>query len=523
MVLSSLAQEERPEQTAKYEQRLFASVKEGNLQWTKYLLEEKKISPKIVNEEGQNLLHVALSNSSPKYEIVDLLLKNGVDPNLLDDYGQAPMNIARIYGAPQDILDLLGKYDAKEIEIKTDTGPEKPEAHPSAITDDRNAKSRQEPTDLLKDVKVVLSYEGLQGYEIMLHAIRHGDVKKVNEMLDAGADPNYFHDPSEISYSYLAQAIYYGQFQIASRLLEKGADPGIKDAKRRYSFHIKTSNEKQNEVAELVKIALFDQLWIHDSKEYSKIWDDCKAMSPDFDNLDKFSKAKAIFESMRIGNGEFDITQFFNLLNQALDSLHKEKNREGLTLDELNAELKKIQEEKNAAPKGRLFSYVEGEGRIELPREVLKAMLGDCDDMVAAYENALSLVGFRTDQMFIVSLSAKATKKEEEGEKNAKPGKKKAGEDNGAKGVKKENETKEFNHSVGVIQHDGAYYLADVVNGLFKKLDISKKEEMSEIRDKAIFEYLGSFYKNYDVIISKKFIFDIQNGLINQYCGFIPD
>ena len=72
-----------------FNSNLHIAVKSKSIKLVKYFL-DKKISPNVVNNDGQTPLHLALKEGNKK--IIDLLIKNGGDLNRKDNEGKKPFD-----------------------------------------------------------------------------------------------------------------------------------------------------------------------------------------------------------------------------------------------------------------------------------------------------------------------------------------------------------------------------------------------------------------------------------------------
>ena len=79
-----------------FNSNLHIAVKNNSIKLVKYFL-NKKISPNILNNDGQTPLHFALKEGNK--DIIDLLLKNGADINIKDKEGKKPFD----YGSKEII------------------------------------------------------------------------------------------------------------------------------------------------------------------------------------------------------------------------------------------------------------------------------------------------------------------------------------------------------------------------------------------------------------------------------------
>lgn len=112
--------------------------------------------------------------------MTQLLLDNGANPNLTNSHGEAALNLARQSG-DQAVLAVLQRRGAKDT----------------------------------------LVYAGLSRVESMLKAARSGDVFKLEQLLQEGADPNAADNNGVLP---LLAAAYEGQLEASRVLIEGGAE-----------------------------------------------------------------------------------------------------------------------------------------------------------------------------------------------------------------------------------------------------------------------------------------------------------
>ncbi len=131
------------------------------------------------NPKGNTLLIQSLKTKSVNYNIVNALLQNGADPNIPDNLGNSPLNIAVYSGIPS-IVDLL---------LQKGANPNIPD----------NLGKR--PLNI---------------------AVHSGIPSIVDLLLQKGADPNI---PDNLGKRPLNIAVHSGIPSIVDLLLQKGADP----------------------------------------------------------------------------------------------------------------------------------------------------------------------------------------------------------------------------------------------------------------------------------------------------------
>lgn len=68
----------------------------------------------------------------------------------------------------------------------------------------------------------------------LIEAVRVGDAERVDELLQAGADPNWVWEGSGPP---LVTAVLVGEINMIEPLLEHGADPAVQDASGRTAYY----------------------------------------------------------------------------------------------------------------------------------------------------------------------------------------------------------------------------------------------------------------------------------------------
>ena len=88
------------------------AISENNLTEVERMINKKLIDPNMKTKNGSSMLHIAVHHGFP--EIVELLLKNGANPNIENKNGNKPID-ELAYGNPnhKKIMSILNQYGAK--------------------------------------------------------------------------------------------------------------------------------------------------------------------------------------------------------------------------------------------------------------------------------------------------------------------------------------------------------------------------------------------------------------------------
>jgi len=88
------------------ESPLFAAISGGDLSTVKSILEQEPDRINAIDDVlGRAPLHYACAKNQP--DIVAYLIEQGADVNLLDDYGDAPLELARDAEASDKLMQTL--------------------------------------------------------------------------------------------------------------------------------------------------------------------------------------------------------------------------------------------------------------------------------------------------------------------------------------------------------------------------------------------------------------------------------
>lgn len=228
------------------ETALHVAIVYDQFEIAKYLLEDLMVNPDQLNYYSQTPLMLAASYGD--YDFCELLLKNGADPNLQDDFGEGALYQATVYGY-NDVADLLKEYGAEEIEIDIsedsdnvynlitsgdlDSLKEKINEgfDPESIIDEWFSEKPLHVAAgnyqyeiakyLLEDLWVDPDPLNVDGQTPLFLAVMYGDYEMVKLLLDNWADPNIV-DIYDVSALYNAKT--YGYEDIAQLLIEYGAE-----------------------------------------------------------------------------------------------------------------------------------------------------------------------------------------------------------------------------------------------------------------------------------------------------------
>jgi ankyrin repeat protein len=190
-----------------------AAGRKGNIEAIKQYLAIGKDVDARDKEDKTPLKHAAFRGYK---EIVELLIAKGADVNAKDYTGMTPLHWVAI-GGKNEIVELL-ILNGADVNAKKITG----------ITplDAANMNGRTEIADLLR------KHGGKGGAEDSIHvAARIGDIKAVQQHLDAGADVNAKDNVGK------TPLVWTRQPKIAELLISKGADVNTKDSARWTPLH----------------------------------------------------------------------------------------------------------------------------------------------------------------------------------------------------------------------------------------------------------------------------------------------
>ncbi|XP_041847233.1 oxysterol-binding protein-related protein 1-like [Melanotaenia boesemani] len=201
------------------EDQLLLNAKEGNFLLIQRLLQSRIDQNGSFNinrrswsktTSGWTALHLAC-NFGHK-DVVEELLKAGVNVNLQDDMGDTPLHKAAYTGRKEIVLSLL-RYDACANIING---------------------TAQIPKDVTEDDEIITMLEAAERREMrrreekLLGAAREGDLSSLSKLLSHKEAPD-IHCRDSVGNTALHCAAYRGQKQCVIKLLKSGASPSAKN------------------------------------------------------------------------------------------------------------------------------------------------------------------------------------------------------------------------------------------------------------------------------------------------------
>ncbi|KAF7222495.1 oxysterol-binding protein-related protein 1 [Nothobranchius furzeri] len=199
------------------EEQLLLHAKEGNCLLVKKLLQTRVNENSSLNinvrsgnnsTSGWTALHLACNGGH--MDVVEELLKAGVDVNLQDNSGDTPLHKAALAGRKEIVL-LLLRYNACANIING---------------------TAQIPKDVTEDDEIITMLEAAERREArrreqkLLDAAREGDLSTLSKLLSGKEVPD-LHCRDSVGNTPLHCAAYRGQKQCVIKLLKSGASPDL--------------------------------------------------------------------------------------------------------------------------------------------------------------------------------------------------------------------------------------------------------------------------------------------------------
>ena len=176
-----------------------------------------------------------LASGNGMYQMVEILLKKGADPNIRNENGETALIFAS----------LNGHYQVIEILLKNGADPN------IQKEDGRTALIEASENGHYQVVKILLKNgadPNIPNNEALLFAIQEGHYQVVEILLNNGADPNVQNEDGTTA---LIEASENGHYQVVEILLKNGADPNIRNENGRTAL-IKASSNGHQQVVELL-------------------------------------------------------------------------------------------------------------------------------------------------------------------------------------------------------------------------------------------------------------------------------
>ncbi|KAM4552148.1 oxysterol-binding protein-related protein 1-like isoform 3-T3 [Odontesthes bonariensis] len=176
------------------------------------------------NTSGWTALHLACN--SGHRDVVEELLRAGVDVNLQDNMGDTPLHKAAYTGRKEIVL-LLLRYDACANKING---------------------TAQIPKDMTEDDEIITMLEAAERREMrrqeekLLGAAREGDLATLSKLL-SGNEPPDIHCRDSVGNTPLHCAAYRGQKQCIIKLLKFGASPSVKNNNEQTALDLVRTDE----------------------------------------------------------------------------------------------------------------------------------------------------------------------------------------------------------------------------------------------------------------------------------------
>jgi ankyrin repeat protein len=189
-----------------YTPPLRRAVEAGHIEVVKYLLEKKSDGEKFYCDWEMDI-----AARKGYLEIFKLLIDQGADKDVKDNYVRTPLHIAAKYGYIEVVRYLIAK--GADIEAKANKG--RTPLHLAA------KKGHLEIIKFLIDKGADLNVRVGAGYSSLHLAAERGHLEVVKYLVEKGADLN---DRSHANFSPLQLAATRGRHEVVKYLVERGAD-----------------------------------------------------------------------------------------------------------------------------------------------------------------------------------------------------------------------------------------------------------------------------------------------------------
>ena len=195
--------------------KLIRASGNGMYQMVEMLLKQGA-NPNIRNENGETALIFASLNGH--YQVVEILLKKGADPNIHGNDGETALILASENGH-QQVVELL-------LEKQVDPNVQNNKNGRTALYE-ASQNGHYQVVEVLLKSGADPNIQEVNGYSALLCASSNGHYQVVEILLKNGADPDIQAGNDEVTA--LLFASQKGYYQIVDILLEKLADPNIRD------------------------------------------------------------------------------------------------------------------------------------------------------------------------------------------------------------------------------------------------------------------------------------------------------
>jgi len=204
---------------------LIQALLNNNLDHAKTLIKKGKSFINQQNEFGLCALHVAVTKGW--YDMVQLLLKNGADPNLQNELYDEPtgFELSQTFNAISEDINTNGTLVTNDVLTEEVIRALKDTSNRTALHIASNS-GHFEIAKLLLEHGALVDIKDLGGCTPLHWAAVHGNVRLMKLLLDRGANVNQ----TDIAGSTpLHETIRHKKIEASKFLLEKGANPELSD------------------------------------------------------------------------------------------------------------------------------------------------------------------------------------------------------------------------------------------------------------------------------------------------------